>query len=278
MIQTMLTKTATAALLLTTLISTRADIVLFSDSFEAGNLNQWTAKPGDTAQGVIVADPLNPTNQVLSFAAVKFGGDVFSSAPVAVTAQQKIILSFDFLGLPNTVENGAFLGVVPTPAADPSAFVWLASTYPAEINAPPSAATPLTADGVWRHHEIDLTDVIAAGGLTNLHLVLEDWAGLGSVAGDVFFDNLTLVRVESFDLAIFEQLVPCAGPAPGKKWKNHGQYVSTMSKTVSYYLNAGVITQAEADMVMSAAAQSNCGKTPPPAKKKIVGKKPAFRY
>lgn len=264
-------------LLLATAFAARADVVLFEDTFESGNLNQWTSKPGDTHSGAIVADPLNPTNNVLTFTAVKFGGDVFSAAPIPVSTQEKFTLSFDFLGLNQGVENGAFLGVVPAPGADPATFYWLASTYPAEINAPASAATPLTADGTWRHYEIDLTDVIAAGGWTNLHLALEDWAGLGSVPGDALFDNIRLVRVESgggFDLSIFEQLVPCAGPAPGKKWKNHGQYVSTMSKTVSTFLNSGAITEAEADIVMEAAANSNCGK---PVRKVAVPKVKAVR-
>jgi hypothetical protein len=257
-------------LLLATAIAARADVVLFEDAFENGNLDQWTSKPGDTHSGVIVTDPLNPTNRVLTFAAVKFGGDTFSVAPIPVSAQEKFVLSFDFLGLNSGVENGAFLGTVPSPGADPSTFFWLASTYPSEINAPASAATPLTADGTWRHYEIDLTDVIAAGGWTNLHLALEDWAGLGSVPGDALFDNIRLVKVESggFDLSIFEQLVPCAGPAPGKKWKNHGHYVSTMSKTVNQFLAAGIITEAEADIVMEAAAKSNCGKPVTKAKAK----------
>jgi hypothetical protein len=263
----MLKSTLTFSLLIATALASHADVVLFQDTFESGNLDQWVGKPGDTPTGVIVTDPLNPTNNVLSFAAVKFGGDVFTSSPIPVGPQEKLVLSFDYLGVPQGVENGAFLGVVPAPDADPTTFVWLASTYAAEINAPASAATPLTADGVWRHYEIDLTDVLASGSLTNLHIALEDWAGLGSVAGDVFFDNIKLVRLQGFDLSIFEQLVPCAGPAPGKKWKNHGQYVSTMSKTVNSYLAAGVITEAEADLVMDAAASSNCGK-PQPAKRK----------
>lgn len=252
----------TMALFLATATVASADVVLFEDTFEGGNLNQWTSKPGDAHSGAIVADPINPTNNVLTFTVVKFGGDVFSAAPIAVNSQRRFVLSFDYLGLNNGVQNGAFLGVVPSPGADPSTFFWLASTYPAEINAPPSAATPLTADGIWRHYAIDLTDVIAAGGLTNLHVALEDWAGAGSFAGDVFFDNIRVILVDRgpFDLSIFNQLVPCAGPAPGTAWKNHGQYVSTMSKTVGGFLDADIITPAEADVVISNAAKSQCGK------------------
>lgn len=153
--------------------------------------------------------------------------------------------------------------MVPSPAAEPAnSFTWVASTYPAKSNAPASARATLVADGSWKHYAIDLTELVTQRGLTSLHLVLEDWAGLGSIPGDVFFDNLQLVRVdeEPFDLSIFNQLVPCAGPAPGMTWKNHGQYVSTMAKTVEPFLTAGIITEAEADLVISTAARSRCGK------------------
>lgn len=47
-----------------------------------------------------------------------------------------------------------------------------------------------------------------------------------------------------------------------KKWKNHGQYVSTVSKIVELYLSENLITQEEADAVMSLAGKSDCGKPP----------------
>ncbi|MFN3408612.1 MAG: hypothetical protein ACK45B_06440 [Limisphaerales bacterium] len=136
----------------------------------------------------------------------------------------------------------------------------MASTYPAESNAPASARATLVADGSWKHYAIDLTELVTQRGWTSLHRVLEDRAGLGSIPGDVFFDHMQLVRVdeEPFDLGIFNQLVPCTGPAPGKRWKNHGQYVSTMVKTVEPFLTADIITEAE--LVISTAARSRCGK------------------
>lgn len=153
--------------------------------------------------------------------------------------------------------------MVPSPAADPAnRFTWVASTYPAELNAPASARATLVADGSCKHYAIDLTELVTQRGLTSLHLVLEDWAGLGSIPGDVFFDHIQLVRVdeEPFDLGIFNRLVPCTGPAPGKRWKNYGQYVSTMVKTVEPFLTADIITEAEAELVISTAARSRRGK------------------
>jgi hypothetical protein len=46
----------------------------------------------------------------------------------------------------------------------------------------------------------------------------------------------------------------CAAP-----WKNHGGYVSCVSKATTALLAAGAITQTQQDAIQSAAAQSSCG-------------------
>jgi hypothetical protein len=56
-----------------------------------------------------------------------------------------------------------------------------------------------------------------------------------------------------------DQLAPCDGPASGGTWKNHGQYVSSVAKAVNSFLAQGVINETQADAILSAAAQSNCG-------------------
>ncbi len=56
-----------------------------------------------------------------------------------------------------------------------------------------------------------------------------------------------------------DQLVPCSGPAPGGTWRNHGQYVSAIGRTVEAFAAAGLFTPAEKDAVIRAAARSNCG-------------------
>ena len=58
-----------------------------------------------------------------------------------------------------------------------------------------------------------------------------------------------------------DQLVPCAGPASGGTWKNHGQYVSTVTHVVQQFVAQGLITRAEKGQIVSQAARSNCGKT-----------------
>jgi YVTN family beta-propeller protein len=57
------------------------------------------------------------------------------------------------------------------------------------------------------------------------------------------------------------QLCPCAGPrGTTQPWKNHGQYVSCVTKTAQSFAQAGLITAAEKSAITSAAAQSSCGK------------------
>ena len=56
------------------------------------------------------------------------------------------------------------------------------------------------------------------------------------------------------------QLAPCAGPSTGGIWKNHGAYVTAVSKAATAFVVAGDITQEEAVAVVDAAAKSDCGK------------------
>jgi len=57
-----------------------------------------------------------------------------------------------------------------------------------------------------------------------------------------------------------DQLVPCSGPASGGTWKNHGQYVSAIVRTVEAFAAARLLTPDERVAVIGAAARSNCGK------------------
>jgi hypothetical protein len=57
-----------------------------------------------------------------------------------------------------------------------------------------------------------------------------------------------------------EQIAPCSGPASGGTWKNHGQYVSAVAQAVEAFLAKGLISEDQADAIVSLAAQSNCGR------------------
>lgn len=56
------------------------------------------------------------------------------------------------------------------------------------------------------------------------------------------------------------ELVPCEGPmGTTESWKNHGKYVSLVSKTAKRFQKLGLITSAEKGEVVSEAARSMCG-------------------
>ncbi|MGR0481983.1 MAG: thrombospondin type 3 repeat-containing protein [Candidatus Electronema sp. V4] len=56
------------------------------------------------------------------------------------------------------------------------------------------------------------------------------------------------------------QLCPCEGPrGVTGLWKNHGQYVSCTAKSAESFVGLNLITEAEKDAAVSAAAESDCG-------------------
>jgi hypothetical protein len=57
-----------------------------------------------------------------------------------------------------------------------------------------------------------------------------------------------------------DQLVPCEGPfGTTTEWKNHGQYVRTVTHTAKSFFEQGLITEANRGAIVSEAASSDCG-------------------
>lgn len=56
-----------------------------------------------------------------------------------------------------------------------------------------------------------------------------------------------------------DQLAPCSGPVSGGAWKNHGQYVAAVAQAAGAFLAQGLITEEQADAIVSLAGQSDCG-------------------
>jgi hypothetical protein len=57
-----------------------------------------------------------------------------------------------------------------------------------------------------------------------------------------------------------EQLVPCSGPRPGRKWRSHGEYVKSVILMANRFWRERLITRSEWSEIIRAAAKSNCGK------------------
>ena len=58
-----------------------------------------------------------------------------------------------------------------------------------------------------------------------------------------------------------EQLAPCGGPrGTTQEWKNHGKYVSAVAKAAKEFVDLGLISDSQRGAIVSAAAQSTCGK------------------
>ena len=56
-----------------------------------------------------------------------------------------------------------------------------------------------------------------------------------------------------------DQIAPCSGPASGGTWKNHGKYVSAISRAAEAFLEQGLITADQEDEIVEQASQSDCG-------------------
>ena len=75
-----------------------------------------------------------------------------------------------------------------------------------------------------------------------------DHGGIESTKSGIDNWSLTVVTVAMV-------LPQCAGP-----WKNHGQFVSAVAMAAEGLQRAGIITEAEKDLIVEQAAQSSCGK------------------
>jgi hypothetical protein len=150
-----------------------AVVATISDNFE-GTLNKW-----NSVSAVIVVDPLNPANRVVSFTTARTGGDLYSIDKVQ--ANSTYTLSFDYLGLPGTFgdSGGGYLAV-----SNDTMEHWLYGD-----GSDPVLVGNLIGDGVWRHYSTVVSFAQVGGPLT---LKLEDWIGKGNSANNAFFDNIML--------------------------------------------------------------------------------------
>ncbi len=174
-------------------LASRAEVLLFSEDFESG-LGQWVAKYGGTGSAVTVADPFNSGHgQVLKFGAMTVGGDIFSRASFSISGPFRI--SLDYAGNPNL--GVGFFGVsytIPPTIAEGYDNFWYFASRP-NI----TAKVMLINDGTWHHYDLQ----VDGSALTHpFYLMAEDWSGDGGVAGNGFFDNISLAPVPEPSAAV----------------------------------------------------------------------------
>ena len=164
---------------------------LFTDDFE-GDLSAWTGQGGGAHSGLIVVDPLNAGNNVLSFTALGSAGDIFTAQQLNLNPGATYQISFDYLGLP-TVGSvagnlGGFAGISEGLAGR---HMWYYGT-----TANSGATDTLVDDGQWASYVFQFiapVNFTFGGGSGNaIRLMFEDFTGSGGVAGDVYFDNVEL--------------------------------------------------------------------------------------
>ena len=177
------------------------DLNLFTDDFES-DLSQWVGKGGSSHNGQIVTDPLDSGNQVLNFTNLVGGGDVFSIDPLLSTSGE-YRLSFDYLGIaqagstPNNL--GGFAGYS---FGLPGLAIWLAGTGTSRnLHVAPNQKTEvllLKDDGSWHSYEFTFQTPNA------VRIMLEDFIGSGGIAGDAYFDNVSLEAIGAASVSIPE--------------------------------------------------------------------------
>jgi PEP-CTERM motif len=176
--------------------------VLFSDDFEGPSLDSWTGAFGPSHQGLIVTDPLDSSNRVLTFSGLNLGGDIFTATKVSLASVSFPMLSFDYLGLAQLGsvpgDLGGFLGIsrqldIKDAATDGVEHFWLAGTIPyGSAYGAGFEAQQLVDDGLWRSYEIALSPYVTSKGMADVYVMIEDFVSSGGVAGDAYFDNIRI--------------------------------------------------------------------------------------
>lgn len=168
---------------------------LFNENFQ-GDLSAWVGQGGvpSAHHGMIVSDPHDATNKVLTFTQTNLGGDIFTTAAgFTLASGQEYTVSFKYLGDPSQGGTiGDLGGYAGLSAGFPGSHLWYYGT-----NNVSGAQPVLVDDGQWHSYSYAFTAPLSIG--NHIHLMFEDFYApnynLINKAGDVYFDDISLVPV-----------------------------------------------------------------------------------
>ncbi len=246
-----------------------------SDTNRVPNVPTRTNSPGEVEIGAATRDGANGT---LSFGA--------TLVRASFTASNSVLNGIHSGQTPFTGGEGAVTGEVVTvtvtfnpPVALPAShyffrpevalergdFLWLSAPRPI---VPPG--TPFLGDlQSWIRNDALAPDWLRIGtdithqGPFNAAFSL---SGETDEDGDGVADSIDLCpgtpagSIVNADGCSIDQLAPCAGPASGGAWKNHGQYVATVAQTVQEFVAQGLITAEQGEEILIQSAHSRCGR------------------
>jgi hypothetical protein len=144
-----------------------------------------------------VQDPLRANNKVLTFSKLAGAGDIYTATQFALDPNYSYIISFEYLGLPQTGsvpdDLGGFAGLS---GNLPGKHMWYYGTSTAS-----EAQDKLVDDGAWHlytFHFRPSVNFYATGGGdgSNVRLMFEDFEASFGVPGDVYFDNVRIEKVQ----------------------------------------------------------------------------------
>lgn len=162
---------------------------IFCEDFE-GDLSAWQGKAGEDHHGDIVEDPLDSSNNVLTFTELNSAGDIFTTGEAfALDPSQLYEVSFKYLGMPGQGTPGDLGGYAGLSSGFPDSHMWYYGSGSAS-----GALDILEDSGFWQEYRYEFSVPVAGVG-SDLHLMFEDFRYSGGVAGDVYFDDICLRNV-----------------------------------------------------------------------------------
>ena len=191
-----------------------------------------------------------------------------ASAYSQVALQPGAVFTYTFTNLPQVVPGGGFSEVpvggftVSVSSFEAASDVLLVEMFENGTNEPPllSFVQEAVNDGssfsnAWADFQGTVRLTMLSGSVTLESLFF--FREVPTAPGVWERHQLTVIPVGG---SLLEQLVPCAGPAGGGTWKNHGQYVSAVAKVARDFVRQGLLTQQERSAAVQEAAHSACGK------------------